>query len=139
MEATQKKKPTGLTKDAGWQFGLRKTFHRSSEDIWDFLFSEQGLNIWLGSLDQELALHENYRTSEGIEGRINVLAPYSHIRLSWKPKDRQQFTHLQLRVMGSNHKTVISFHQDHLEDEKERDAVKVYWNKKMREIGDKLP
>ena len=138
MEAAQKKKTTGLTKDAGWQFGVRRTFHRSRQDVWDFLFSETGLGIWLGRLDTDLTINEIYRTTEGIEGRINVLDPYSHIRLTWQPNNREQATHLQIRVMGDKDKAVISFHHDHLESEKERDAVKMYWNEKMKQLAEAL-
>lgn len=138
MEATHNMKPTGLTKDAGWQFGVRKTFRRSREDVWDFLFSEAGLRIWLGKLDADLDTNKVYSTEEGIEGRINVVQPYSHIRLTWQPKNREQATHLQVRVMGDKQKAIISFHHDHLESERERDAVKVYWNDKMKKIADAL-
>jgi len=138
MQATQKKKPTGLTKDAGWQFGVRKTFHRSREDVWDFLFSDTGLGIWLGKLDADLDINKVYRTEEGIEGHVNIFHPYSHIRLTWQPRNREHATHLQLRVMGDKEKTVISFHHDHLESEKERDAVKAYWNDKMKQLAEAL-
>ena len=38
------------TKDAGFQIGVRKTLPISIDKAWDFLFSDEGLEIWLGKL-----------------------------------------------------------------------------------------
>ncbi len=63
-----KTKVVGETKDAGFQFGLRKTFYISFEEVWNFMFSLNGLKIWLGSLAIELSEKQDYKTKEGIEG-----------------------------------------------------------------------
>lgn len=52
----------GKTKDVGFQFGIRKTIPVSTEKIWDFLFSENGLNIWLGKLNSVLELRTKFKT-----------------------------------------------------------------------------
>ncbi len=72
-----KEKPVGLTKDVGWQFGIRKTFQYSQEYLWDFLFSDKVLKIWLGGLEDELKINQPFKTREGIEGFVRVLKPYS--------------------------------------------------------------
>ena len=77
----------GLTEDVGWQFGLRKTFSYFQEYLWDFMFSEKGLKVWLGEMEEELAIKKAYKTKEGIEGVVGVFTPYSHIRMSWKKKE----------------------------------------------------
>lgn len=46
----------GHTKDVGFQFGIRKTISVPTEKVLDFLFSENGLNIWLGKLKNDLEL-----------------------------------------------------------------------------------
>ena len=83
----KEKKPVGLTIDAGWQFGLRKTFPYSQEYLWDFMFSDKGLKIWLGEIKNELEIKKSYRTKDGIEGFVRVFTPYSHIRMNWKKKN----------------------------------------------------
>ena len=50
----------GKTKDVGFQFGIRKTFPVSTEKVWDFLFSKNGLKIWLGKLKNELEIKKEY-------------------------------------------------------------------------------
>ena len=46
----------GKTKDVGFQFGIRKTISISTEKVWNFLFLEKGLKIWLGNLKSEIEL-----------------------------------------------------------------------------------
>lgn len=127
-------KPVGLTKNAGWQFGLRKTFPYSQEFLWDFMFSEKGLQIWLGELENELELKKDFKIREGIEGHVRVFKPYSHIRMKWKKENWENFSTVQVRVMGNREKATISFHQEKLSDNDQREEMKDYWNKKMTEI-----
>ena len=128
----------GQTKDAGFQFGLRKTFSVSLESAWDFMFSEQGLKTWLGELENELEVDEEYITKEGIEGLVRVFKPMSHIRLSWKKKNWENSSTIQVRVFGNQEKTTISFHQEKLLNGEQRDEMKKYWNEVMNVIANKM-
>lgn len=132
-------KPVGLTKDVGWQFGLRKTFHYPQQQLWDFMFSEKGLSIWLGTL-QEAKLKEGdtYKSREGTEGSVKVFKPYSHIRITWKKKDWENISTVQVRVMGNEKKATISFHQEKLLNSEQREEMKLYWNDKMDKIKNVL-
>ncbi len=127
-------KTVGLTKDVGWQFGLRKTFPYSQEYLWDFLFSDKGLKIWLGELDEEFGIKKNYKTKEGLEGLVRVFTPYSHIRMNWKKKNWENVSTVQVRVIGNQEKATISFHHEKLLNKNQREEMKLYWNKKMTEI-----
>jgi hypothetical protein len=132
MERQQK--PVGLTKDVGWEFGLRRTFLFSQEYLWDFMFSDKGLKIWLGELKEELEIKKNYHTKEGIEGFVRVFTPYSHIRIDWKKKNWENLSRVQLRVMGNYEKATISFLQEKLVDNDQREEMRLYWNEIMTEI-----
>lgn len=127
-------KPVGLTKDVGWQFGLRKTFPYSQKYLWDFMFSGKGLSIWLGELKEELEIKTAYKTKDGIEGFVRVFTPYSHIRMNWKKKNWENISTVQVRVIGNQEKATISFHQEKLLDNNQREEMKLYWDKKMTEI-----
>ncbi|ELR70018.1 hypothetical protein C900_04388 [Fulvivirga imtechensis AK7] len=131
-------KEVGLTKDVGYQFGLRKTFPVSVEQAWDFLFSDKGLKIWLGALDSELELNMQYKTTEGIEGLVRVIKPYSHVRMNWKKKNWKNMSTVQVRTIENNGKTTISFHQEKLLNAAQREEMKAYWNRKMNELSEKL-
>lgn len=132
-------KVVGQTKDVGFQIGVRRTFSFSGDLAWDFLFLDEGLLIWLGKIDSDdIAPDNSYKTKEGIEGKISVLKPYSHIRLTWKRKDWENVSTLQIRVIPAKEKTTISFHQDKLMNSGQREEMKSYWNKILEEIKNKL-
>ena len=129
----------GQTKDAGFQIGVRKTFAVPVELAWEFLFSSKGLSTWLGKLTiEEIEVGRPYKTKEGIEGKVNVFKPYSHIRLTWKPKDWTNTSSLQIRVIDSKGKSTISFHQDKLLSSKQRAEMKTYWSKVIEKINSEL-
>lgn len=128
----------GKTKDVGFQFGIRKTFSVSTEKVWDFLFSENGLKIWLGKLKNELEIEKEYETENGITGLVRVFKVNSHIRLNWKPKHWDNISTIQIRVVGNQEKTTIAIHQEKLLNFEQRMEMKEYWTKIMNEITNKM-
>lgn len=134
----RQEKPVGLTKDVGWQFGIRKTFPYSQKYLVDFMFSDKGLKIWLGELKEELEIQKTYNTKEGIEGFVRVFTPHSHIRLNWKKKNWENMSTVQVRVIGNQEKATISVHQEKLLDNDQREEMKGYWRRKMAEIDNAI-
>ncbi len=132
-------KTVGQTKDAGFQIGLRKTLPISVNNAQDFLFSNEGLDIWLGKLmSNNLELNKTYKTKDGIEGKIKILKPLSHIRLTWKKKNWINISTVQIRVINAKDKTTISFHQEKLLDSAQRDEMKNHWANIMDRLSKKL-
>ena len=123
----EKTKVVGQTRDAGFQIGVRKTVAVPAETVWNFLFSEAGLSIWLGKMSLEnFELGKLFKTEEEIEGKLSVFKPNSHIRLTWKPKHWTNTSALQIRVIPSREKTTIRFHQNKLLYSNKRDKKKEY-------------
>ncbi|KKO89223.1 hypothetical protein AAW12_24235 [Sphingobacterium sp. Ag1] len=104
----------GLTKDAGWQFGIRKTVPTNIERLWEVFFSDRGLGYW----------------TEGVDQNFSTFKEYSHIRTKWKHKNFEENAHLQIRFIPSKNKdkTTISIHVDHLKNESQREVSKKYWS-----------
>lgn len=129
----------GQTKDSGFQIGVRKTLPVSSGTAWDFLFSGEGLKIWLGHINSdEFEINKNYKTKEGIEGKINVFKTNSHIRLTWKPKHWSNISAVQIRVMDTKGNTTISFHQDKLLDITQREEMKKHWGRVLDKLTEEI-
>ncbi len=101
-------KKIGLTKDAGWQFGIRKTTPLSTEEVWDFLFSEDGTKIWLKNADIN----------------FSTFKPLSHIRTRWKPEEWPNEVTLQMRILSNKNKTTIAFHIEKMQNEHQREEAK---------------
>lgn len=133
-------KPVGSTKDAGYEIGVRKTFPVAARHAWDFMFSGEGLALWLGKLkDADLEEGAHYKTTAGTEGVIRVLKPFSHIRLTWKKKDWTNVSTLQVRAIeAASGKATISFHHEKLSDAGQREEMKAHWDAVIEKIAQKM-
>jgi activator of HSP90 ATPase len=134
------KKVTGETQDAGFQFGVRKTFPGNFQDIWDFLFSDKGLSMWLGPIDpDDLVIRKEFSLSNSVTVRITVFEPYSHLRMSWKKDEWKNTSRLQLRVMASEEtNTVLAFHQEMLSGPEQREEMKEYWENVLTNLEEAI-
>lgn len=104
----------GLTKTAGWQFGVRKTVNAPLEYIWNDMFSENGLAKW----------------NEGVDTDFSTFKAYSHVRTKWKLNNWKNKATLQIRLVQGQApgKTTIAVHIDQLLDENQRREAKEYWS-----------
>jgi uncharacterized protein YndB with AHSA1/START domain len=135
METTKVK---GQTKDVGFEIGVRKTFPVTTDKTWDFLFSKNGINDWLGIVSGELTLNTKYRTKDGTEGTVKVFKPSSHIRLTWKKKEWPNTSTVQIRVINAKKGTTISFHQEKLLDAIQRSEMKKHWEDILAKSAENL-
>lgn len=118
-----KPRPRGLTRDAGWQIGVRRTLPLSRDAMWALVTSPDGLRCWLGELPG-LVVEPNtaYRLPDGIGGTFTVVVPGSHLRLTWQPPAWPRPSIIQVRVIPQAERTVVAFHQEQLPDETAREA-----------------
>lgn len=132
------KKPIGLTRDSGWQMGLRKTVPVTQEKAWRFFLSEEGIRLWFGTLESGLQTGVDMRTKEGFEGRVTTFVEGSHFRMKWKKPGWDHFSLLQVRLMPAGSPkgsaTTFAFHQDQLQDEQEREEMKRHWRNVMQQL-----
>ncbi len=118
---------TGLTKDAGWEVGVRETVQASLETAWQFLLGE-GLPIWLGETTLPHAKGEAYRTADGVRGEVKSYTENARVRLSWHPDDWPHDTTLQLTVKeAATGGTTIGIHHERLADREERRMMLGHW------------
>ena len=125
----------GQTQDAGFQIGARKTFVVSPQRAWATLTSPAGVQLWLGDVvDFQLVPGHVYKARDGAVGEVRVVQPGDHFRMTWQPKLWQKASTIQVRVMPSGEKTVISFHQDNLAGPSERKQMYLHWQKVLQEL-----
>ena len=90
----------GLTKDSGWQVGVRKTLPISPEKAWDFLFSKEIIRVWLGEVPAfPLQVGSNFSLKDDTEVKITVLSPGSHLRLSFRTPGCERPSIIQVRTI----------------------------------------
>lgn len=135
----EENKPIGLTKDVGFQFGVRRTINLDTEKTWDFLLSKEGLKIWLGEVNPaSLVLREPFTVPGKAKCLISVLKPNSHLRMKWQPLMCDGNATLQLRVIPNNDRCTISFHLEHLNTVVQREKMKHHWTGVLSQLIDQL-
>ena len=111
----QNKKIVGLTKNVGFQVGVRRTLPVHHQVAWDLITSPEGINIWLGErILLNFMKREKYELTDGTVGEIRTFSPNSHVRITWQPPLWLKASTIQIRVISKDGKSVIAFHQEHL-------------------------
>ncbi len=121
------KDSTGLTKDAGWEVGVRQTVAAPLGEVWAYLLGE-GLPVWLGEIDTLPTKNDaKYATKDGVSGTIRSFTAGQRVRLTWQPDDWPHDSTLQLSVKEAATGTTIGFHHDRLADRDERRLMLGHW------------
>lgn len=118
---------TGLTRDAGWELGVRTTVPAPLPEVWQYLLGE-ALPLWLGEIEAlPTEKGATFATADGVRGTIRGYTDGSRIRISWRPDDWPHDTILQLTVREAATGTTIGIHHDHLADREERKLMLGHW------------
>jgi uncharacterized protein YndB with AHSA1/START domain len=124
----QRKKPLGLTKDVGFQVGVRQTLPISLEDAWQLITSKRGVKIWLGDVSKiKFTMGATYQLPDDTIGEIRVCTPHSHLRVTWHPPGWRRSSTIQLRVIPQGDRTTFAFHQEHLPGPTEREERRLFY------------
>jgi activator of HSP90 ATPase len=136
MNTSEKQKKI---KDLGFQVSVSKVFSVSTETMWEFLLSEQGIAVWLGKiLIDDFEIQKSFVTYEGIEGKLTVFVPNCHLRLKWKPKHWQKLSTIELRVTNRKGKASVIFHQTDFFEIEKREEMRTYWKGIISKMNDLL-
>ncbi|TCO52605.1 SRPBCC family protein [Actinocrispum wychmicini] len=127
----------GETKDVGFTIGVSRTLPYPVDVVWEFLLSPAGLSVWLGD-GVELAPKQPYRTTGGTVGEVRSLHEHDRVRLTWRPKDWDHDTTVQVAMRGDGAKTMLRFHQEWLADADERSRQRDHWKAVMDKVIDAL-
>lgn len=136
---SEQERPVGLTRDAGWQIGCRRTLAVEVEAAWALLIAPEGQALWLGgSAGRELARGVSFALAGGVMGQVTTFKPHSHLRLSWGPPGWPRPSILQLRTLPSRAGTTIAFHQEHLPGPDERERRRAHFAAALDAIAARL-
>jgi len=125
----------GKTAETGWQIGVSETLPYPAEQVWDFLVSREGTEIWLGpGADLPREKGKGYETENGTTGEIRSFADGDRVRLTWRPKDWDHDSTVQVRLSGGGAKTTLRFHQEWLSGPEEREEQRTYWKEVLERV-----
>jgi len=130
---TKNEGATGLTKDAGWQVGVRTTVPADASTVWDYLLGA-GLPLWLGETTLPSQTNAVYETDDGVRGRLISRTEGTRLRLSWRPDDWPHDTTLQLSLRSAATGTTIAVHHERLADRDERRMMLGHWKTVVAEL-----
>jgi uncharacterized protein YndB with AHSA1/START domain len=129
--------PTGLTKDAGWEVGVRTTVAAPADTVWAFLLGD-GLPLWLGNTKLTLEKGAAYATDDDISGTVLGYTDGTRIRLSWRPEEWNHDSTLQLTLKEAATGTTIGFHQERLSGREERKIMLGHWKEVAQTLDDAI-
>ena len=67
---------------------------------------------------------------------MRVYKPNSHLRLTWHPAGWPRPSTIQVRVIPSGEKTVISFHQEHMPGPEAREIRRTFFKNALDALGE---
>lgn len=123
----------GQTADTGWQLGIQRTIEVGLPQLWDYLLSPQGLEKWLGKVeDFKLKKGEKFKLMDGGVGEVRSVKEHERIRLTFTPSDRDAPVTMQLYLANpssNRDKTSLLFHFEKLASQQERQEFKQKYEK----------
>ena len=129
--------PTGQTKDAGWEVGVRKTVDAPVATVWAFLLGA-GLPLWLGNTTLSLEKGAAYETDDDISGTVLTFTEGYRVRITWQPVEWNHDSTLQLTVKEAATGTTIAFHQERLSGREERKIMLGHWKDVVQTLDDAI-
>ncbi|MFC0113808.1 SRPBCC family protein [Kibdelosporangium aridum] len=127
----------GQTKDADFQIGVSKTLPFAPEAVWAAIMSDEGIALWLGK-GATLVKGQSYETADGTVGEVRSLNELDRVRVTWRPKDWDHETTVQIAISASNGKTRLTFHQERMTGAAERERQREHWRRVMADVVDLL-
>ncbi len=111
-----------------YQVSVSKIFSVATQKMWEFLFAEIGIGIWLGKINlDDLEINKIFKTENGTEGKLTVLVPDCHLRFSWKPIDWEKPSIVELRVKDIKGKSSVLFHHTKFYKLEQKVTLRTHW------------
>jgi len=108
---------TGLTRDVGWQVGVRRTLPLGLDEAWGLITAPPWLKRWSG-----------LSALDGDDPAVRSFTPRKVVRV------RSDRSLVQLRVQPAASGTTVAFHEEHLPDEQTRSQRKCYWSQLLDDL-----
>ncbi len=136
-EVSTGKRIAGQSLKGTYSATLTKTVPVSSQKVWRWLKSEQGIEFWLKPLSPlQLKPGEVYEVDGGIFGEVRTVKPGARIRLTWQDGEWEKHTVVQVSVYPrSEQKTMLVIQHDGLQTAKLKSDLRVYWRKIINEAA----
>lgn len=120
--------PTGLTKDQGWEIGVRHTLPIDAGRAWELVTTAPGLDAWLKPTQNiSFAKDISFPLAGGGTARVVSFEEGSLIRMRVQLPGHNFESTLQLRLLPAATGTTFAFHHDRLQNASQREEMRGHW------------
>lgn len=123
-----------------WSLTASKTFEGDHKKLWDFIFSKNGLPLWLQPLDDvELTPKQPYENHLGVFGEVRTIQEYKSLRMTWKDPEWRKHSVLQLWCIARpKGKAIAVFAHDSLPTSRVQEEMRKHWKESLEKIAAKF-
>lgn len=122
--------PVGLTRDAGWELGVRRTIAASPEETWRHLLAEW-LPAWLGVDTVPQMVGAPLRRGREARGRVVGCHVGRRVRVRWTPEMLDHETVFQVTLLEAPAGTTVAVHQERLLGPAARQSLLEHWTGRL--------
>lgn len=126
MQTQTTRDHVGLTRDAGWELGVRRTVAEPVDDVWRRLLAEW-LPAWLTVDSVPQMVGAPLRRGGRVRGRVVGCHVGRRVRMRWTPETLDHETMFQVTLMDEANGTTLALHQERLLGPAERQALLEHW------------
>ncbi|MBL8134127.1 MAG: SRPBCC domain-containing protein [Anaerolineae bacterium] len=128
-------KPVGLTKNQGWEIGVRRTLPLGEAKAWRMIMHALGLSSGEGPDEPNHEVGATFTTADDVHVEIRSCAPSSLIRMKWQPGNWQVSSTLQIRVLPAKKGSTIAVHHEGLQNAQQREAMRQHWTALLESLA----
>lgn len=126
--------PFGLTRDAGWELGVRTAIPLLVDDAWPLLV-EEWLPRWLGVDAVPTLVGAPLRQGRREVGRVAGYHIGTRVRVRWDQPGTADETVFQVTLEPDGEATIVSLRQERLADAAERDRLREHWTRVLERLN----
>lgn len=129
--------PVGLTLDAGWELGVRRTLPVPFEECWAVLIDEW-LPRWLMVDAVPQMVGAPLRQGLRSVGRVTGCHVGTRVRVRWDQPEAADETVFQVTLLPAATGTTIALHQERLSSAEERERLLAHWTRALERLATEL-
>ncbi len=113
-----------------------KNLHVTQKEVWRFLNSEKGLEIWLQPMSEfKLKKDQEFERLGGVYGKVRTVKSPLRARIAWHDGEGEKPSILQIYVVPQkNGKTTLVFAHEKILKARDRDELRAHWKSVLDKV-----
>lgn len=135
------RKAAGRNLKGEYQITTTKTFKVDGKQVWKFMASSEGIQIWLAPMSKfQLSPKSVFEREDGIYGEIRTMKAPERVRFTWRDGDEGKPTVVQVFVSHrKNGTSILCFNHEKLTDGRIKEQLREHWRSVLEQIYAAVP